>query len=133
MWLIHLALKLAMHYMNKHSTAKRPGSIVLVSSTSGYFGGTGVLAYIASKHGVVGLLRASQVEAQKRHIRLNSVAPFFTPTSMTGSYSQQWRDRGLEANTPENVANVIAQTSVDDTLQGKCILVSCPSKSSHGY
>src|SRR3954469_20124724 len=80
------------------------GSIILIASTSGYFGGTGVVSYIASKHGVVGLCRASQQIANKLDIRVNVVAPFFTPTYITGSYSEKWKERGLPANTVEDVA-----------------------------
>ena len=114
-----------MHYMNKTATPSNPGSIVLIASTSGYFGGTGVSAYIASKHGVVGLLRSSQVEAKKRgNMRVNGVAPFFTPTAITAEYSQRWQETGLEANTPDNVAGAIAQTAVDESLEGACVLVN---------
>lgn len=116
-----------MHYMNKTATAASPGSIVLVSSTSGYFGGTGVNAYIASKHGITGLLRSSQVEAKKRHIRINGVAPFLTPTAITVRFAERWKEKGLEANTPENVAAVIAQTAADESMRGKCVLVGTPS------
>lgn len=113
-----------MHYMNKTCTPESPGSILLVASTSGYFGGTGVAAYIASKHGVVGLLRSSQLEAKKRNIRINCVSPFLTPTAITVNFAQQWIDHGLEANTPENVASVIAQTAIDEELRGASVLVS---------
>ena len=57
------------------------GSIVLVSSTSGYFGGSAVTGYVASKHGVIGLLRSSQAVANKIGVRVNGVAPFFTPST----------------------------------------------------
>ncbi|OAL38857.1 hypothetical protein AYO20_02063 [Fonsecaea nubica] len=118
-------LKLAMHYMNKTATAANPGSIILIASTSGYFGSTGVAAYIASKHGVVGLLRAAQVEAKKRgNIRVNGVAPAFTPTAITAEYSQRWKETGLESNTVQDVAGVIAQTAVDARLKGACVLVA---------
>ncbi|KAJ3455253.1 hypothetical protein MRS44_013853 [Fusarium solani] len=56
-----IALRLGLHYLgqnNPSSTGSR-GSIVFVISTSGYFGSTGNAAYISSKHGVVGLMRAS--------------------------------------------------------------------------
>lgn len=79
----------------------KSGSIVLVSSTSGYFGGTGVSAYIASKHGVIGLLRSSQLAVKKHGIRVNGVAPFHTPTHITASFSEQWKAAGLESNTVE--------------------------------
>ncbi|GKZ41927.1 hypothetical protein AbraIFM66951_011673 [Aspergillus brasiliensis] len=109
-------LRLAMYHMKE----KKNGSIVLVASTSGYFGGTGVTAYVASKHGVVGLLRGSQVMAQKYGIRVNAVAPFMTPTRMTAGLSQSWQDAGLEANSPERVAEVIEQIAMDTARRGSC-------------
>ncbi|KAL2106858.1 hypothetical protein VUR80DRAFT_6111 [Thermomyces stellatus] len=109
-------LRLAMHHMRSSG-----GSVVMLASTSGYFGGTGVAAYVTSKHGVVGLMRACQAAAAKHGIRVNAVAPFFTPTHITASYAANWKDAGLEANTPEGVATVIVQTSLDEG-SGKCTL-----------
>ncbi|OOF93046.1 hypothetical protein ASPCADRAFT_508843 [Aspergillus carbonarius ITEM 5010] len=114
-------LRLAMYHMKEN---ERPGSVVLVTSTSGYFGGTGVTAYVASKHGVVGLLRASQVTAQKYGIRVNAVAPFMTPTTMTAGLAQRWQDAGLETNAPDRVAEVIEQIALDTTRRGSCTLVA---------
>lgn len=113
-----------MHYMSKPRADGDAGSIVLIASTSGYFGGTGVGAYVASKHGVIGLLRACQGVAIRRGIRVNAVAPFFTPTQITAGYAQQWKDSGLEANTPETVAEEIYRVSVEPTLTGECSMVS---------
>ncbi|KAH8888066.1 hypothetical protein GQ53DRAFT_826630 [Thozetella sp. PMI_491] len=112
-------LKLALHHMQG-----RGGSVVLAASTSGYIGGTGVSAYIASKHGVVGLLQASKGTAQKYGVRLNGMAPFFVPTAFTTAYSNLWKDTGLEANTPGDVAAVIAQTTLNSTKNGTCILAA---------
>lgn len=100
------------------------GSIVLIASTSGYFGGTGVVSYISSKHGVVGLARASQRVANQHSVRVNVVAPFFTPTHITGGYSEQWKARGLPANTVEDVAAAIVATSTDPTRKGHSMMVS---------
>lgn len=106
---------------------KRPdgsrGSIILVISTSGYFGGTGVASYIASKHGITGLLRASQLEAAKHSVRVNAVAPFVTPTNMVGAFAAQWADYGLPSNTTQQVAQVIATMSEDPDRRGACYLV----------
>lgn len=110
-----------MHHMRSSG-----GSVVMLASTSGYFGGTGVAAYVTSKHGVVGLMRACQAAAAKHGIRVNAVAPFFTPTHITASYAANWKDAGLEANTPEGVATVIVQTSLDEG-SGKCTLVRVSS------
>ncbi|KAI1041841.1 hypothetical protein LB505_008320 [Fusarium chuoi] len=116
-------LRLAMHYMSKPRVDGDAGSIVLIASTSGYFGGTGVGAYVASKHGVIGLLRACQGVAISRGIRVNAVAPFFTPTQITAGYAQQWKDSILEANTPETVAEEIYRVSMEPTLTGECSMV----------
>jgi NAD(P)-dependent dehydrogenase (short-subunit alcohol dehydrogenase family) len=99
------------------------GSIVLIASTSGYFGGTGVVSYISSKHGVVGLARASQRKANEIGVRVNVVAPFFTPTHITAGYSEAWKDRGLPANTVEDVAKAIVDTSVAPEGKGHSIMV----------
>ncbi|KAJ5945095.1 hypothetical protein N7516_005263 [Penicillium verrucosum] len=96
----------------------------LVASTSGYFGDTGVAAYVASKHGVIGLLRASQKAAQKHGIVIKGIAPFFTPTQITTGITEKWKAAGLETNTPEMVARAIVRSSVDDSKSGACTLIS---------
>ncbi|KAI1262747.1 hypothetical protein F5Y18DRAFT_396168 [Xylariaceae sp. FL1019] len=113
-------LRLAIHYMRAPGQA---GSIVLVASTSGYFGGTGVSAYVASKHGVIGLLRSSQTVAKKYGVRVNCVAPFFTPTHITASYAKRWKEAGLEANTVDGVATAIVNVSLDESAKGSSYLV----------
>ncbi|KAJ6188437.1 hypothetical protein N7519_003345 [Penicillium mononematosum] len=119
-------LRLGMHYVkssSKNDTKQLP-AIILVASTSGYFGDTGVAAYVASKHGVIGLLRASQTAAQKYGIVIKGIAPFFTPTQITTGLTEQWKAAGLETNTPEMVARAIVQSSIDDTKSGACTLIS---------
>lgn len=100
------------------------GSIVLVSSTSGYFGGTGVVSYVSSKHAVTGLLRSSQSVAESTHIRINAVAPFFTPTHITAGFSEKWKEKALPANSVTDVAMAILQTALDTSLKGRCCMVS---------
>lgn len=99
------------------------GSIVLVTSTSGYFGTTGNAAYIAAKHGVVGLLRASQKLANNLNIRVNGISPSFTPTFLTAGFGDSVQKAGLEANTPEMVASAIAYAALEPERRGTCCLV----------
>lgn len=115
-----------MHAMKSNSpdTDGSRGFVILIASTSGYFGGTGVVSYIATKHGVVGLARASQRVANQLGVRVNVVAPFFTPTYITGGYSEEWTKRGLPANTVEDVANTIVATSSDPERKGHSVMVS---------
>ncbi|KAI1042939.1 hypothetical protein LB505_009772 [Fusarium chuoi] len=118
-------LRLALHHM-QHNQPVSPkgqrGSVVFVTSTSGYFGTTGVGAYITSKHGLTGLLRASQQVARGLGIGVNAVAPFFTPTSTFKDLAETWKNSGLKSNTPENVAQAIVLASVRDET-GKCCMV----------
>ncbi|KAL1984430.1 hypothetical protein VTN96DRAFT_9124 [Rasamsonia emersonii] len=100
------------------------GSIVLVSSTSGYFGGTGVVSYVSSKHAVTGLLRSSQSVAESTHIRINAVAPFFTPTHITAGFSEKWKEKALPANSVTDVAMAILQTALDTSLKGRCCMIA---------
>lgn len=110
--------------MKQDSATLHPKSIVLVASTSSYFGGTGVAAYIASKHGVLGLLRASQYKASELGIRVNGVAPFLTPTRITTGFAKRWQQAGLEQNSPERVAEAIALMALDEDRRGECVMVS---------
>jgi NAD(P)-dependent dehydrogenase (short-subunit alcohol dehydrogenase family) len=123
---MNLALRLSIHTMqsNPVDSSGARGSIVLVASTSGYFGGTGVVSYVASKHGVVGLARASQPVAKKLGIRINVVAPSLTPTFITAGFAKEWKERGLPANTVEDVADAIVVVSADPERKGQSVMVS---------
>lgn len=115
-----------MHLMSSNTPDSdgAKGSVILVASTSGYFGGTGVVSYISSKHGVVGLARASQRKANELGVRVNVIAPFFTPTHITKGYSEEWAKRGLPANTVQDVAKAIVDTSMSPERKGHSLLVS---------
>lgn len=58
------------------------GSIINVASILGQVAFENSPAYVASKHGVVGLTRCSAVEYAKKNVRINSVGPGFVYTGM---------------------------------------------------
>jgi SDR family mycofactocin-dependent oxidoreductase len=58
------------------------GSIVITGSTASIKGFGGALHYTASKHGVVGLMKALVNEVSRHRIRVNLVAPAATNTAM---------------------------------------------------
>lgn len=66
--------------------AKKPGSIVNISSQMGHVGCSNRSIYCASKHGVEGLTKALGVELAPHKIRVNSVCPTFIETPLTKPY-----------------------------------------------
>ena len=73
----------------------RPGGgrIVNISSIIGQRGYTGLAAYAATKAGLDGLTRALAREVGRRQITVNSVAPGYLDTEMSGTLSGGQRDQ----------------------------------------
>jgi NAD(P)-dependent dehydrogenase (short-subunit alcohol dehydrogenase family) len=63
--------------------AKRPGSIIHISSQMGHVGSPRRSVYCASKHALEGMTKAMALELAPHGIRVNSLAPTFVETPMT--------------------------------------------------
>ncbi|NJQ13827.1 SDR family NAD(P)-dependent oxidoreductase [Streptomyces bohaiensis] len=90
------------------------GAIVNVASILGSVASAGSVAYVAAKHGVVGLTRTAAAEYAAKNIRVNVVGPGFIETPLLREMDRDQYEGlvGLHPagrlGTPEEVAEVIA-------------------------
>lgn len=74
------------------------GSILMTSSTSGKIGAAGLTPYTASKHGLIGLMRAAALEYAGDNIRVNTVNPCPVETRMMRAL-----ERGFDPDDSEGM------------------------------
>ena len=65
--------------------AKKPGSLINISSQMGHVGGVDRAVYAASKHAVEGFTKAMAIEWGSHEIRVNTICPTFIRTPLTQS------------------------------------------------
>ena len=96
---VFLCLKHEIPLMLKHGGS----AIVNTSSSAGVIGFKEEAAYVAAKHGVVGLTKAAALDYAQSNIRINAVAPGIIDTSMMQRFS---------GGTPEGREAMISQEPV---------------------
>jgi len=77
---------LCMKHEIAHMLQSGGGAIVNNASIAGLIAEPGVSAYIAAKHGVIGLSKAAAVEYAAKGIRINALAPGLVNTAMTKAW-----------------------------------------------
>ena len=103
--------------------ARRSGSIVVTGSLASTRGMPYNVAYVASKHAVLGLARAAAIEAAPHNVRVNCVLPGLIETPMLmqldpGTPPELMRER-LGANVPQGRIG-----TADELAELVCFLLS---------
>ncbi|WP_051738313.1 SDR family NAD(P)-dependent oxidoreductase [Pseudonocardia halophobica] len=89
------------------------GAIVNVASVMGAVSGRGSAAYVASKHGVVGLTRAAAMDVADTGVRVNAVGPGYIDTPLLSAATRDRLDAVVadhpvgRLGTPEEIASVV--------------------------
>ncbi len=95
------------------------GSIVNITSILGQVGVSNSPAYVAAKHGIVGLTKTAAIEYAKNNIRVNSVGPGYIKTPLLDGLDDKTLDYlvGLHPigrlGEPEEVAELILWLASD--------------------
>jgi 2-deoxy-D-gluconate 3-dehydrogenase len=105
-WQRVLALNLTSAFVGSQEAARAMlegggGAIVHIASLLSFQGGVNTVAYAASKHGVLGLMRAQAVEWARLGVRVNAVAPGYIATDFnTALRDDPVRKASLDARIP---------------------------------
>ncbi len=86
------------------------GRIIIIASISSKVGARYVAAYTASKHGVLGLMRALAVELNPYHITVNAICPGYVDSPMTDA----------------NIASMMSRTGKSETEVRKILEATSP-------
>ncbi|EOV5272234.1 SDR family NAD(P)-dependent oxidoreductase [Acinetobacter nosocomialis] len=107
----------SMHYEVPAILAAGGGAIVNTASIAGLIGIQNISGYVAAKHGVTGLTKATALEYADRGIRINSVHPGYIKTPLIAEFEEaemvKLHPIG-RLGQPEEVAQVVAFLLSDD-------------------
>lgn len=127
-WDLAMSVNLnAVFYLARYAMAeliKTRGTFTIISSDAGMWGDSNFAAYIASKHGVHGLLKSLALDFGKYGVRTNAVCPGFVETPMTDKLMADLSEEKIETlrkavplarfAQPQDVADVVAHLSSDE-------------------
>lgn len=127
------ALTLRIHvlgafHMLKHTTPHMNdgGSVIITSSVVGLMGFGDLSAYVAAKHGQVGLMRSAAKELAERHIRVNTLHPGPTSTPFQDDIEMRatGKDQAGAAEIFDGMIPLGRHTSPEEIAQAALYLAS---------
>ncbi|KAJ5704492.1 hypothetical protein N7536_000181 [Penicillium majusculum] len=117
--------RIASVYLRQNRPKDGDRSITLISSVAGFKESPGLFVYQASKHGVLGLMRALRLYLPSLpfQLRINTVCRWMTTTGMVEGIQNAWINADIPVNSPMDVAIVTAGLLVGPQLNGKSVYV----------
>jgi len=124
-----------MHCSNKFKAmlSETAGTLIIVSSVSGFRASIGNPAYAASKAGAISLTKTLGSAWARDKIRVNGIAPGLVPTKLTGitTENKKRKEASLRAipvkrfGTPEDLAGaaVFLASPLASYIQGQTLIV----------
>ena len=102
------------------------GSIIITSSVAGLVGFGGLSAYVAAKHGQVGLMRSAAKELASRRIRVNTMHPGPTSTPFQDDIEMRLtgQPRDEAAKAFDALIPLGRHTTPDEIAQGMLYLAA---------
>lgn len=91
-----------MKYGIRQMLAQTPqgGTVLNVASMAGLGAAPNLGAYVAAKHGVVGLTKTAAWEYGGKGVRVNAICPFFSPTPLLSELELSVSQENLARGTP---------------------------------
>jgi 3alpha(or 20beta)-hydroxysteroid dehydrogenase len=87
---------LGLKYVLPEMIRQKSGAIINTASAAGLVGSPGLIAYIASKHAVIGMTKTAALEVAREGIRVNAICPGAVHTRMMRSI-----EKGVSPSNPE--------------------------------
>lgn len=103
---------LACKFVVPHMISERYGKIICMSSINGHRGGAKVSHYVASKHGVIGLVKSLAIEVGPYNIHVNAICPTAVDTDMANNQATYDRLAGKVGATREEATPVFGRHHV---------------------
>ena len=107
---------------------KRGGSIIATASLNSYRGHAGQCLYTATKHAVLGIVRAAALDLGQYGIRVNALAPGPIPTdALVGRMEARAREGGLsvaDARAQFDAETALGRMASEDDVAGTALFLA---------